>query len=50
MGAAMEEFNKTHKETTFGWVLWLQEWAARRAARDIRRQAQATAPRLLTPR
>lgn len=37
---------KTHKETTFGWVLALQQlWAALRAPHPPRRQ-----PRILAPR
>lgn len=37
---------KTHKETTFGWVLALQQlWAALRAPSPPRKH-----PRILTPR
>lgn len=40
----MDEAIKTHKETSFGWVLMLQEFrqrmAARRTARRVAVQAQ----------
>lgn len=43
----MDEAIKTHKETSFGWVLMLQElrqgMAARRAARHAAIQAQIKA-------
>jgi len=32
----MEEPHRTHKETTFGWLAWLQEFLARKA--EARRQ------------
>lgn len=42
----MEEAHKTHKETTFGWVLALQQlWAALRSPRSPEKR-----PRLITPR
>jgi hypothetical protein len=56
----MDEVFKTHKETTFGWLLMLQEWkahaASRRAAAARRRSEVASAPapakpmRFLAPR
>lgn len=56
----MDEAVKTHKETTFGWVLLVQEWiAARKAwlaskAREQKaaasREAQAKPRRYLAPR
>lgn len=42
----MEEALKTHKETTFGWVLALQAlWTVLRAPSPPRKQ-----PRILAPR
>jgi hypothetical protein len=39
----MDEAIKTHKETTFGWVLLVQEWIVARRARLARlAQEQAT--------
>ena len=52
----MEECNKIHNETTFGWVLWLQQWTVLRMARRAERAAavvtppRPAAPRLLVPR
>jgi hypothetical protein len=56
----MDEAIKTHKETTFGWVLLIQEWVAARRARLARlaseqaveaaREAQAKPRRYLAPR
>ena len=56
----MDEAIKTHKETTFGWVLLIQEWiAARKAwlarrareqAAEAVREAQARPRRHLAPR
>lgn len=56
----MDQAFKTHKETTFGWVLLLQEWIAARKARLARlaneqaaqamREAQAKPRRHLAPR
>ena len=38
----MDQAFKTHKETTFGWVLFVQEWiAARKIGMVHRAQAQA---------
>jgi hypothetical protein len=42
----MDEALKTHKETTFGWLLAVRQvWAALRAPSAPRRQ-----PRLIAPR
>lgn len=42
----MEEALKTHKETTFGWVLALQElWAALRAPNTAGKRPRYLAPR-----
>ena len=56
----MDEAIKTHKETTFGWVLMVQEWIAARKARLARlaheqaaravREAEAKPRRHLAPR
>jgi hypothetical protein len=56
----MDEAIKTHKETTFGWALLVQEWIAARRARLARlaseqaaqavREAQAKPRRHLAPR
>jgi hypothetical protein len=56
----MDEAIKTHKETTFWWVLLVQEWIAARRARLARlaseqaaqavREAQAKPRRHLAPR
>lgn len=56
----MDEAIKTHKETTFGWVLLVQEWIAARKARLARlaheqaaravREAEAKPRRHLAPR
>jgi hypothetical protein len=42
----MEEALKTHKETTFGWVLALQQlWAALRAPSPACKRPRYLAPR-----
>ncbi|HWU13173.1 MAG TPA: hypothetical protein VN157_04100 [Caulobacter sp.] len=56
----MDEAIKTHKETTFGWVLLVQEWIVARRTRLARlaseqavaamREAQAKPRRHLAPR
>ncbi|HWW26950.1 MAG TPA: hypothetical protein VNZ85_13750 [Caulobacter sp.] len=56
----MDEAIKTHKETTFGWVLLVQEWIIARRARLARlaaeqaaeamREVQAKPRRHLAPR
>ncbi|TCS16768.1 hypothetical protein [Caulobacter sp. BK020] len=56
----MDQAFKTHKETTFGWVLLVQEWIIARRARLARlaheqavaamREAQAKPRRHLAPR
>ena len=56
----MDQALKTHKETTFGWVLLVQEWIAARKVRLARlaseqaaqatREAQAKPRRHLAPR
>lgn len=56
----MDEAIKTHKETTFGWVLMVQEWIVARRARLARlaseqaaeavREVQAGPRRPLAPR
>jgi hypothetical protein len=56
----MDQAFKTHKETTFGWALLIQEWIAARKARLARlghkqaaqamREAQAKPRRHLAPR
>ena len=56
----MDQAFKTHKETTFGWVLLVQEWIAARRDRLVRRahaqaarairDAQAKPRRYLAPR
>jgi len=56
----MDEAIKTHKETTFGWVLMVQEWIVARRARLARlageqaaeavREVQARPRRSLAPR
>lgn len=56
----MDEAIKTHKETTFGWVLLVQEWIVARRIRLARlaseqatqamREAQAKPRRHLAPR
>jgi len=56
----MDQAFKTHKETTYGWVLLVQEWIAARQARLARlgreqaaqamREAQAKSRRHLAPR
>lgn len=53
----MDEAIKTHKETTFGWVLAIQEFVAacgaalvRRAARQAAEAARTAASRPLAPR
>jgi hypothetical protein len=35
----MEMLDRPHKEAPFGWVLWLQEALARRAAKRAARKA-----------
>ncbi|SFJ57218.1 hypothetical protein [Caulobacter sp. UNC279MFTsu5.1] len=56
----MDQAFKTHKETTFGWVLLVQEWIAarqawlarraQRQAAEAIREAQAKPRRHLAPR
>jgi len=56
----MDQAFKTHKETTFGWVLMIQEWLvarrtwlareARQQAAEAIREAQAKPRRHLAPR
>jgi hypothetical protein len=56
----MDQAFKTHKETTFGWVLLAQEWMAASKGRLVRRaraqaaeairDAQAAPRRYLAPR
>lgn len=56
----MDEALRTHKETTFGWVLAIQEWVTARKARLARRaheqaawaiqEARARPRRYLAPR
>ncbi|CAN7209377.1 hypothetical protein [Caulobacter sp. LjRoot300] len=56
----MDQALKTHKETTFGWVLLVQEWIAARKVRLARlaseqaaqamREARAKPGRHLAPR
>lgn len=42
----MDEVLKTHKETSFGWVLALQQlWAALRAPGPVRKRLRILAPR-----
>ena len=56
----MDQVFKTHKETTFGWPLMVQEWIAARKVRMVHRahaqaakairDAQAKPRRYLAPR